>query len=414
MPNLPPDVEAHAQRLRCTTLRYVNLASRAQPPADWHWIYVPERKYPFYRVNVFSGHADDGAPGRGSICVEMSDRGPTSDEALRDLILALTAAGALSSPDDVVFAERKEIQYAYVVFDDNYYAATQRSSPFSRRTASTRAAATARGPTTPWKTACWPAVRSRASSTVSPRRRRLHERRTHPRIDRHPDLQRRRHPARLGAGAPEKLGRLGWRYELLLCENGSRDGTIEIGKALEIEHPEVRLLHAGQPNYGMAMKMGILEARGTYVICDEIVLLDTEFYARAMALLEAGHRDGRRVEGHGGLSGPAAAVPPPRDARLQRHAARDLPLRRHGHARPQGLPALVAVETARRCVLDRDVFASEFVIRAHREGKKVVEIPFAVREKRPPSINLTRRVPHVIKSVARLAISVRRNQDGPQ
>jgi protoporphyrinogen oxidase len=125
MPNLPPDIEAHAGRLRCTTLRYVNVASRAQPPADWHWIYVPERKYPFYRVNVFSSAMPTMAPpGAASICVEMSDRGPTSDEALRDSILALTAAGALSSPDDVVFAERKEIQYAYVVFDDNYYAAT--------------------------------------------------------------------------------------------------------------------------------------------------------------------------------------------------------------------------------------------------------------------------------------------------
>jgi hypothetical protein len=70
------------------------------------------------------------------------------------------------------------------------------------------------------------------------------------------------------------------------------------------------------------------------------------------------------------------------------------------------------LDTANRCVLDRDVFASEFVIRAHREGKKVVEIPFAVREKRPPSIRLITRVPHVIKSVARLAISVRRTGDG--
>jgi len=50
------------------------------------------------------------------------------------------------------------------------------------------------------------------------------------------------------------------------------------------------------------------------------------------------------------------------------------------------------------------------VIRAHREGKKVVEIPFAVREKRPPSINLVKRVPHVVKSVAKLAVSVRRNE----
>ena len=58
------------------------------------------------------------------------------------------------------------------------------------------------------------------------------------------------------------------------------------------------------------------------------------------------------------------------------------------------------------------MFASEFVIRAHREGKKVVEIPFAVREKRPPVDPPDRRAsPTSLKSVAKLAISVRRTGD---
>jgi protoporphyrinogen oxidase len=126
MPNLPPDIEAHATRLRCTTLRYLNVASRAKAPADWHWIYVPEKKLPFYRVNVFSTAMPSMAPaGCASICVEMADRGPIDDATVRDSALALTTAGALTSPDDIVFADRKEIQYAYVVFDDNYYPATR-------------------------------------------------------------------------------------------------------------------------------------------------------------------------------------------------------------------------------------------------------------------------------------------------
>jgi protoporphyrinogen oxidase len=126
MKNLPPEIEAHAARLRCTTLRYLNVASRAEPPADWHWIYVPERKYPFYRVNVFSSAMPTMAPkGGASICVEMADRGPISDDTVRDSLQALTVAGALSAPGDVVFTERKEIQYAYVVFDDHYYPATR-------------------------------------------------------------------------------------------------------------------------------------------------------------------------------------------------------------------------------------------------------------------------------------------------
>jgi protoporphyrinogen oxidase len=126
MPDLPPEIEAHAAKLRCTTLRYLNIASRAKPPADWHWIYVPERKYPFYRVNVFSSAMPSMAPAGGaSICVEMADRGPIGDDAVRQSVEGLVAAGALTSPEDVVFADRKEIQYAYVVFDDNYYPATR-------------------------------------------------------------------------------------------------------------------------------------------------------------------------------------------------------------------------------------------------------------------------------------------------
>ena len=60
----------------------------------------------------------------------------------------------------------------------------------------------------------------------------------------------------------EKLRPFGFSYELLLCENGSRDRTVEIGKEIEVEHPEVRMLSIGKPNYGLAMKTGILEARG--------------------------------------------------------------------------------------------------------------------------------------------------------
>ena len=59
--------------------------------------------------------------------------------------------------------------------------------------------------------------------------------------------------------------------------------------------------------------------------------------------------------------------------------------------------------TAERCKVDKDLFASEFVIRAYREGKRVVEIPVEVLEKRTPSINLVRRVPNVMRNMARLA-----------
>jgi protoporphyrinogen oxidase len=126
MKDLPPEIETQAARLRCTTLRYLNIGARGQPATDWHWIYVPEKRYPFYRVNVFSTAMPSMAPpGCASICVEMADRGPISDATVRDTAAALVEAGAIGSANDVVFADPKEIEYAYVVFDQHYYEATR-------------------------------------------------------------------------------------------------------------------------------------------------------------------------------------------------------------------------------------------------------------------------------------------------
>src|SRR4030095_2580087 len=72
----------------------------------------------------------------------------------------------------------------------------------------------------------------------------------------------------------EKLRALPWTYEILVSENGSRERHVGHSR--------------GDPNYGKAMREGILRARGRFVICDEIDLCDVDFYTRAMALLERG------------------------------------------------------------------------------------------------------------------------------
>ncbi|MGZ3426844.1 MAG: protoporphyrinogen/coproporphyrinogen oxidase, partial [Polyangia bacterium] len=120
----PKEIEAAAGKLRCTPVRYLNVATKSSPKADFHWIYVPEEKFPFYRVGIYSNAVPAMAPpGRGSLYVELSDRGPMPrvDDVMPDVAQALAAAGAINGADDVLFAEIKELKYAYVVFDDNYY-----------------------------------------------------------------------------------------------------------------------------------------------------------------------------------------------------------------------------------------------------------------------------------------------------
>jgi glycosyltransferase involved in cell wall biosynthesis len=205
-----------------------------------------------------------------------------------------------------------------------------------------------------------------------------------------------------------RLAELPWSYEILISENGSRDRTVELGTELSQASPEVHIHSLGEPNYGKALKQGILRARGTYVVCDEIDLCDVDFYRRALALLESGEAE--MVVGSKVMEGAADDRP------LFRHAATIV---LNGMLRvavgfkgtdTHGLKAFrrdALVGTAQRCIVDKDLFASEFVVRAGREGKKIVEIPLRVAEKRKPSINLFKRVPNVLKNMAKLTWVIR-------
>ena len=204
-----------------------------------------------------------------------------------------------------------------------------------------------------------------------------------------------------------KLDEMGWDYELLFTENGSRDGTVGILESLPSRLPRVRWLHEAEPNYGRALKRGILEARGDVVICDEIDLCDVDFYRRALPILEQG---ADLVVGSKAMKGANDARP-----LVRRLATRviTLLLRMVTGFRGTDTHGLKAfkrerlVPVARACVVDRDLFASELVIRAQRMGRDVREIPIALREKRPPSTALLRRVPRVLKGLVKLGWTIR-------
>ena len=88
------------------------------------------------------------------------------------------------------------------------------------------------------------------------------------------------------AGLPGDLS-----FEIILAENGSKDRTAELAAHLAEEMPEVRTFSIGEPNYGKALRRGILEARGTWVICEEIDLCDADFHRRALDALAHGDAD---------------------------------------------------------------------------------------------------------------------------
>jgi glycosyltransferase involved in cell wall biosynthesis len=204
-----------------------------------------------------------------------------------------------------------------------------------------------------------------------------------------------------------KLDALGWDYQILFAENGSRDGTLRLLEQLAAQNGRISFLHEEQPNYGRALKRGILEARGAEVICDEIDLCDVGFYQRALPMLADG---ADLVVGSKAMKGANDARP-----FVRRFATRVITvlLRATTGFRGTDTHGLKAfrrdrlLDVARACVVDRDLFASEFVIRAQRMGRVVKEIPIALQEKRPPSTHLLRRVPRVLKGLLKLGWTIR-------
>jgi len=197
-------------------------------------------------------------------------------------------------------------------------------------------------------------------------------------------------------------------FEIILAENGSRDRTAELAQHLSDDYSEVRAFSLGEPNYGKALRRGILEARGTFVICEEIDLCDLDFHRRALEHLR--HGDCDMVIGSKAMKGASDERP-----LLRRAATRII----NGMLRvaldflgtdTHGLKAFVRatlVPIVEACVIDRDLFASELVIRAGRADLHVLEIPIKLHEKRPPAINLVKRVPNVLRGLAKLTYVIR-------
>jgi glycosyltransferase involved in cell wall biosynthesis len=204
------------------------------------------------------------------------------------------------------------------------------------------------------------------------------------------------------------LGAPDLSFEIVIAENGSCDRTVELAEHLASERSDVRMFSLGEPNYGKALRRGILEARGRWVICEEIDLCDLDFHRRALEHLR--HGDADMVIGSKAMRGAHDQRP-----LLRRAATRIINgmLRvalDFGGTDTHGLKAFhreTLQPVVKACVIDGDLFASELVIRAARAGLRVIEIPVRLAEKRPPAINLTKRVPNVLRGLAKLTYVIR-------
>lgn len=198
------------------------------------------------------------------------------------------------------------------------------------------------------------------------------------------------------------------RYEIVIAENGSSDGTLVTAAKLSRKLADVRYISSRVPNYGKALRAGVVDARGEFVFCDEIDLCDVNFHMRALDLLETDGAD--MVVGSKLLRGAQDQRPWTRHAAsivfntMLRHTLGFRGTDTHGL---KAFRRTTLLEVVDACVVDMDMFPSELVIRAERKGLRIIEIPVRVLEKRAPTINLVKRVPNVIRNVGKLFYEIR-------
>ncbi|MGD0053686.1 MAG: hypothetical protein ABSD03_17915, partial [Vulcanimicrobiaceae bacterium] len=118
---LPADVKAARRRLRWNTVWNLNLGVARADVSDKHWVYYPEKRFPFYRVGFSHNFSSALAPaGHSALYVEVSRPGGARVDrrALENATLrGLREAGVLRPGDELSAKAWMPIKVGYVVYD---------------------------------------------------------------------------------------------------------------------------------------------------------------------------------------------------------------------------------------------------------------------------------------------------------
>ena len=119
--HVPAEVCEARAKLRATDVTYLNVGVKGALGQPDHWIYVPERAWPMYRVGSFSNAFSSMAPpGHSSLYVELSDRTTPPEQLVPRVVEGLVAMGVIERAEQVLFAEPRYVPEAYVIYDEAY------------------------------------------------------------------------------------------------------------------------------------------------------------------------------------------------------------------------------------------------------------------------------------------------------
>ena len=127
-------IKALSNKLNFISVYNLNLGIKGIIQKDKHWIYFPEKKFPFYRVGFSSNVSKQAAPKRHSLIyteVSYSRYKPLDKENIdKNIIAGLIKAGIIKKKTEIVFRLPLNIKYAYVLYDKNWKSTTTKIHNF--------------------------------------------------------------------------------------------------------------------------------------------------------------------------------------------------------------------------------------------------------------------------------------------
>ncbi len=204
----------------------------------------------------------------------------------------------------------------------------------------------------------------------------------------------------------------GREFDVLVVENGSTDGTAALARQLAEELPEVRTVSLPEPDYGGALRTGVMTAGGDLVVIFDVDYFDLEFLDRALARMEEADRPAIVV---GSKRAPGAQDARPWARRLVTSGFSTILRFGFGLAvsDTHGMKVLrraAVAELADGCRYGTDLFDTELVLRVERAGLRAVEIPVAVEERRPSRSSIVSRIPRTVAGLVRLRLALWRER----
>lgn len=199
-------------------------------------------------------------------------------------------------------------------------------------------------------------------------------------------------------------------FEVIVVENGSKDGTRAEADRLAAQYPEVLSRSITQANYGLALKDGLLAASNDFVVNFDVDLFDLGFLDEAI---------GRMVLD----GGPDLIVASKRGAGADdcRHWTRKVvtgvfsTLLRVGFglkvSDTHGMKAMrrtPAQSLAGDCLFGTDLFDTELILRLERAGYRTSEIGVRIEETRPARTPIVSRIFRSVRGLATLWVALRR------